>query len=190
MELNLTKISAAKRTISEATQRKEGRQLERLFDLLPDDLFDTVKAFPYAARLRIEKWHLQEASRLAPVMSRTVGGAQYNSLAVIELLDILAADPPDLQQAGSWLAAHRDELSALLLAQLVSAAMGLGVVNLHADRSDKRHGSNREKKVEALRLWRDEYQGKEKMTKGKAAPLIAKTVDLVPSTVRRYLRGL
>ena len=164
-------------------------QQERLFDLLPNDLYEATMRLPYAKRSQIERWFTREEDRLAPVMSRVAGGAQHSNPAVQELLGLLAADPPDLQHAGRWLSEHRDELSAQLLAQLVSAAMGRGVMDLMSARAGARQGENREKKAEALRLWEEEYKSKEK-GKGYAAPRIAETVGLSPGTVRRYLRGL
>lgn len=169
-------------------QRTQEEQLERLFDLLPDDLYDVAAQLPYAQRALIERWFTHEDDRLASVVCRVAGGE--NTPAVLELLDILTADPLDLQAAGTWLSTHREEVSAQLLAELVSAAMGRGVMDLMSSRAGKRQGENREKKAQALRLWEHEYKGKEKMTKGKAAPRIAVAVGLAASTVRRYLRGL
>lgn len=169
--------------------RREADQLERLFDLLPDSLFATVKQLPYAQRAQVERWFLAEANRVSSVMARTVGGAQHASPAVTELLDILAADPIDLQAAGGWLTSHRDEITPMLMAELVSAAMGRGVMDLMSARADKRQGGNRDKKAAALKLWQDEFAAKD-LSKERAAQLIAPRVGLAAGTVRRYLRGL
>lgn len=168
---------------------KEAEQRERMFDLLPDDLFDAAIQLPYAKRLMVERWFTHEAGRIRPAMARVTEGAHHTMPIVTELLDMLAADPIDLQGAARWLAEHRDAISAQLLAELVSAAMGRGVMDLMSARANIRHDENREKSAEALRLWEEEYKAKPKMSKGKAAPLIAQTVGLAESTVRRYLRG-
>lgn len=169
--------------------RREADQLERLFDLMPDNLFATVQQLPYAQRAKVERWFLAEANRVSPVMARMVGGAQHASPVVTELLELLAGDPLDLQAAGGWLASHRDEITPLLMAELVSAAMGRGVMDLMSARADKRQGSNREKKAAALQLWADEYAATD-MSKERAAQRIAPRVGLAVGTVRRYLRGL
>lgn len=171
-------------------QTKDQAQLERLFDLLPNDYYDIAELLPYSKRALIERWYETEAERLSPIMRRVAGGLQHQTPAIMELLDMLAADPPDLQATGSWLAKHRDELSAQLLAELVSAAMGRGVIDLMSQRADRRQAVNREKKDEALRLWYEEYQQKSRMTKTNAARHIAMAVGLAEATVRRYLRGL
>lgn len=171
-------------------QSKDQAQLERLFDLLPDDYYDIVELLPYSKRALVERWYETEANRLSPIMARVAGGLQHRTPEIMELLNMLAADPPDLQVAGIWLTKHRNELSVMLLAELVSAAMGLGVVELMSQRAGKRQEVNREKKAETLRLWEHKYKTQKNMSKGKAAPLIADAVGLAASTVRRLLRGV
>lgn len=170
--------------------RMDANQLERLFDLLPNDAYDVVAKLPYASRVQIERWYAREADRLEPAMGKVVAGVQHRTPAVTELLEILAAETLDLQQAGTWLGAHRDDITPQLLAELVSAAMGRGVMDLMSERAGKRQGANREKKAEAVRLWHEEFQHKPGMSKANAAGRIAKLVGLAASTVRGYLQGL
>lgn len=171
-------------------QTKDEAQLERLFDLLPNDYYDIVKLLPHSKRALVERWYETEADRLSPIMRRVAGGLQHQTPAIMELLDMLAAAPINLQAAGSWLAKHRNELSAQLLAELVSAAMGRGVIDLMSQRAGKRQEANREKKAEALRLWEQDFKAQKNMSKSKAAPRIAEAVGLAESTVRRLLRGI
>jgi len=172
---------------STKSSRQAEAQLERLFDLLPDDLFETVRGLPYASRALIERWHLREADRLAPLMSRVVGGAQHIDLAVVELLDLLAAEQPDIQLAGSWLSKHRDEISAQLLTQLVSAAMSRGVVNLMSQRGKTKstHTTTRLQKL-GKRWLQLEAEGH---NKSKAAETLADEFHLGFRTVYNYLAG-
>lgn len=175
---------------SDFKQDRDGSQLEELFDLLPDDLYEVVADLPYSSRALIKRWYERESDRLEPLMSRMVGGVQHRTPAVMELLDLVASESIDLQRVGNWLKDHRNEMSAQLLVELVSAAMGYGVTELMCDRAEKRQGKNREKKAEALRLWNEEYKDKPRMSKENAAKRIADDVGLAAGTVRRYLRGL
>lgn len=163
-------------------------QQERLFDLLPDDLYEEALKLSFAKRLLVERWFTHEATRLSSCMARSIEAPMHRDPAVMALLDMLASDPMDPQAAASWLNTHRVDITVQLLAELVSAAMGRGVLDLMSARAGRRQADNREKKERALLLWKEEYA--EKMSKGNAAPRIAETVGLAVSTVRRYLQGL
>jgi hypothetical protein len=169
------------------TQNRYESQLERLFDLLPNAEFEAVQNLPYASRALIEIWHAHETSRLAPSMSRVIGGVQHSNPVVIELLNFLAAEPLDLQQASGWLAQHRGEISTEFLAQLVSEAMGRGVLILMRQRGKTKRNHTTVIIQNIGRRWLElEATG---LNKTRAAEVLAKEFSLTFRTVYNYLSG-
>lgn len=167
--------------------RRDANQLERLFDLLPDDSYDVVAKLPYASRVQIERWYAHEADRLEPVMGKMVAGVQHCTPAITELLDLAASEPVDLQGVGKWLSAHREELSAQLLTELVSAAMGRGVVNLMSARGQTKR-KNTTTKLQKLGVRWLELHAAGK-NKSQAAEVIAKEMSMAYGTVYNHLSG-
>lgn len=55
--------------------------------------------------------------------------------------------------------------------------------------SDKKHEKSRAQSKEAIRLWKEEFEGKKGMSKNNAAPSIAEKTGLAESTVREKLKG-
>ena len=176
--------SAEKTTRSRSSELRDGKLNEWLFDILTGNQFDRVKDLPYGSRLRLKRWYQSEADRLAPVMM-CVAGMLHATPSVEELLDLAASETVDLQGIGNWMRDHRDELTPLLLVEIVSAAMGRGVINMTSKNGSKprRHTTTTLEKV-GKRWLQLEAAGKNKT---QAAEIICKEVGRGFNTVYNYL---
>ncbi len=99
----------------------------------------------------------------------------------------LCGDEADLEKANEWLEENRDTLTTAKLSNIILEAMLQGDSYFMRRRANIRHADTPATDSRILELW-SFYQAKG-LSKGNAAPRIAKEVELAESTIRKKLQG-
>ena len=160
---------------------------ERLFDLMPEDLFEVVDGFPAAALVLVERWYRTEYNRLTPLMRKDQYDYHDSSPSIKALIELASSDEIDLKHIEQWLSGNRQSLTAQQLVELVSASMSQGVIQLMSAKG-KTKRKNKSKQLEqiGLRWLALSATGKNKT---QVAEQLAEEFHLTPRTVYKHLTG-
>lgn len=166
---------------------KKSALYERLFDLMPDDLYEVIDGFPTAALVLIERWYRSEYNRLTPLMRKDQYDYHDSSPSIKALIELASSDEIDLQHIEQWLSGNRQSLTAQQLVELVSASMAQGVVQLMSAKG-KTKRKNKSKQLEqiGIRWLQLSAIGKNKT---QVAEQLAEEFHLTPRTVYKHLTG-
>ena len=189
-EFRLSKHPEEKISPSDAYQRRDEEQRERLFELLSHDHFEAISDMPYMSRLLFEKWHIKEDERI---------GEWFDALSgvppdVSELGKLLNSAKPDIQLLAKWCDEQKIKVPLSILVQLFSEGKRVGITENMRQRGNKLHEKFRGTKAEVIRIWEQQYKGK--VSRNIAAELMIQPIQegghgipLKYKTVREYLIG-